>query len=102
MNGNGKLFNGRFSKADDMILKVGAGVATALIVAVAFFGMRVYAFMQEGERFTPEMHRSEEAEQMQYIEKHYVRSDVYDSDMKHLEEQLDRIERKLDKVLNGR
>ena len=34
-----------------MILKIGAGVATAVFVAMLFFGLKVYAFMAEGDRF---------------------------------------------------
>lgn len=104
MNGNGKtnngrLFHGRFSKVDDVILKIGAGVATIFLIAIVSFGMKVYAFMEAGDRFTPEMHSEWEEMQRQNIEEHYVQKDVYSTDLNNLKDRLDRIEDKQDKIL---
>ena len=104
MNGNGKvssgkLFNGRFSKADDMIIKIGAGVATVVLAAIIFFGMEVYAFMKTGERFTPEMYSEAEDIQRRDIKLSYVQKDVYSTDIENIKDRLDRIEDKQDKIL---
>ena len=99
-NGNGgRLFNGRFDKVDDMVLKIGTGVITALLIAGLVFGMRVYAFMSTGARHTPEMDAAVETSQYEYIEEHYVQSDVYERDREHLDERLERMEKKLDQLL---
>ena len=84
-----------FKKVDDVMLKVITGVGTAVLIAVLFFGLEVYAFMETGDRFTSE----DGAAQLEYVEERYVQKDVYKADQKHTKEQLDRIEAKLDRLL---
>ena len=84
-----------FKKVDDVMLKIMAGVGTAVLVAILFFGMKVYAFMETGDRFTSE----DGAAQLEYVEERYVQKDVYKSEQEHIKEQLDRIEAKLNTLL---
>jgi hypothetical protein len=85
-NGN----NGRFSRVDDLILKIGAGVGVVILSAMIFFGLRVYTFMSVGDRLTPEMAREE-----------FVHIDVYERDREYLERELRSMNKKLDKLVDA-
>ena len=84
-----------FKKVDDVMLKIITGVGTAVLIAVLFFGMRVYAFMETGDRFTPEDGEAIE----QTVKEDYVQKDVYEADQRNLREQLTRMEKKLDTLV---
>ena len=107
MNGNGvtngKFFKGRFSRVDDMILKIGAGVTTAVLIATIFFGMKVYAFMAEGERYTEKQHLEQSTKVIDDAWKaarlEFVHTDVYERDREYLDKRLDRMEAKIDQLL---
>ena len=103
-NGNGTVgtLKARFSKVDDMILKVGAGVSIAVIVAMLLFGMKVYGFMAQGDRFTAEMHNKSVDEAWVAAREEFVPSDVYERDREYLDRRLSRIESKLDQLLEER
>ena len=107
-NGNGSV-NGvaraakeRFTRVDDLILKIGAGVVTAVIVAMLLFGMKVYGFMAQGDRFTAEMHTQSVDEAWVAAREEFTHSDVYERDREYLDRRLDRIEEKLDQLLEER
>lgn len=84
-----------FKKVDDVMLKIGVGVITAVLIAVIFFGVRVYAFMEAGDRFTP----ADGTAMYEKVEDHFVDAEVYERDLKYTREQLKRIEQKLDLLL---
>ena len=86
-------------KAWDLATRVFAGVVTVVIVSLLIFGVRVYAFMSAGDRFTPEMHNESVDKAWVLAREEFVQSDVYERDREYLKIRLDRIEGKLDKII---
>ncbi len=95
-NKNG-LFNGRFSRVDDIIIKVGAGVAVIILAASIFFGMRVYAISENV--FTEQMHNESVNAAWVAARDEFVQSDVYERDREYLDRRLDSIDANLIKLL---
>ena len=93
-NGNG---SGRW--ISETTMKILVAVITAAIISGLGFGMRVYAFMAAGDRFTPEMHQDSVDRAWTMAREEFMQKDVYATDRQHLDRRLDRIERKLDEVL---
>lgn len=98
--GNGASGNGRLFGEASLLTKIIVGVMTAVIVSGLVFGVRVYAFMNAGARFTPTNYLENERAQDTEIHLLYVPRDVYRADMRRIEEHLVRIEKKLDEVLD--
>lgn len=80
----------------EMGKKVGVGVSTALLVAFLIY---MAGFVAQGERFTELDYRGVEKGQYEFIEDTYVRADVYKVDREATQRQLNRMEGKLDRLL---
>lgn len=79
--------------------RVFVGVVTAFLITGIAFGVRVYAFMSAGDRFTPEMHQESVEKAWELAREEFMQKDVYALDRRYLDKRLDRIEAKLDEVL---
>jgi len=80
-------------------MKILVGVVTAGLVASLIFGIRVYAFMSAGDRYTPEMHQESLDSAWDQARDEFMQMDVYERDRFYLDRRLDRIERKLDEII---
>jgi hypothetical protein len=83
----------------EQAMKIVVGVVTATIITALVFGVRVYAFMSAGERFTPSMHEESVQEAWREAREVFVESDVYERDREYLDRRLNRIEDKLDEII---
>ena len=97
--GNGAGGNGRLFEGASVLTKIVVGVMIAMIVSGLAFGVRVYAFMNAGDRFTSSDGRDLEARMFLYVEEHYVREETLDARFLAIQRQLDRIEKKMDEAL---
>jgi hypothetical protein len=79
-----------------MLKKIGVGVSITVLSAFLLYGA---AFMAQGDRFTELLYTEAEASQMEMIDTTYVRQDVYRIHSAATQRQLDRIEKKLDRLL---
>ena len=101
--GNGNGSKRMFSEASflsKIVAGVLVGVLVFLVIGAVGFGGKVYAFMEAGPRFSSEDYLREENKQDMIIHAEYMPRDVYKSDMRRIEEHLERIEEKLDDALN--
>lgn len=80
-------------------IKILTGVTVIAIIAVLSFGVRVYAFMSAGDRFTPEMHQESVDRAWDLARDEFMQKDVHEMQMIFLERRLDRIESKLDEII---
>ena len=80
-------------------IKVLTGVTVIAIAGVLVFGVRVYAFMSAGERFTPSMHQESVDKAWDLARDEFMQMDVYERDRVHLDRRLNRIEAKLDEII---
>ena len=77
------------------MLKFITGVGVVFIIAALSFGLKVYAFMESGDRFTAQDGVSLE----HMVEDNFTTLELHDRDMRYITERLDRIEMKLDLIL---
>ena len=84
-----------FRRVDDIMLKIISGVMIVSLIAVLSFGMKVYAFMESGDRFTAQDGKKLE----KVLREELVDTHVYERDREYLSERLDKIEKKLDLLL---
>ncbi len=83
----------------NLLKKIGAGVATAVLIAIILFGLKVYAFVDSSKVFTEQMHNESVNAAWIAARDEFVQSDVYDRDREYLDRRLDSIDTKLDKLL---
>jgi len=76
------------TNSNEVVLKIVTGVTIAVVVAILAFGVQVYGFMAEGPGLTLEDARKE-----------FVDEEVYDRDRAYLKQRLDRMDDKLDRLL---
>lgn len=98
----GVLMNGKSVTVDSFWLKVAGAVTVAVLLGIIAFGMDVYAFMSKGDRFTPAMHQESVEKAWSQARIEFVHDDVYRRDRAYLAERLDKIEAKLDKLLEAK
>lgn len=80
----------------EMLKKIGVGVSIAVL---ASFFIYMVGFVAQGERLTEVQYLEQEIQQEESIGATYVRMDVYEVDQKATQRQLNRMEGKLDRLL---
>lgn len=83
-------------KEGSTLSRVGTGIAIACLLTVLGFGLKVYG--NQDQQFTKDDARAAQSEAFLYNESVYVHKDVSAAQFSAIKEQLDRMERKIDRL----
>jgi Tfp pilus assembly protein PilO len=84
--------------ADGSVLsRIAVSVTSAAIIAMLLFGIKLYAGQQD--RYTAQDARDDQSEQFLFNERVYSKKDVAAVQFKSIQDQLDRMEKKVDRLL---
>ena len=83
-------------KEGSTLSKIGTGIAIACLLAVLGFGLKVYG--DQDQQFTKDDARAAQAEAFLYNEQTYAHKETSAIQFATIKEQLDRMERKIDRL----